>query len=80
MSVLKRMKTDGTYNQDEQTKIIVNSSRICAYSFDLTNATDRFPMEIQEILMSHIFGKDISYYWKQVMVNREFIFNGKGYR
>jgi len=53
------METDGTYDQNLQSERIAKMSNDQSHSFDLSNATDRFPMKLIEILISHIFGKDI---------------------
>jgi hypothetical protein len=61
MSILKRLKTDGTYDQDNQVERILRESKgHKAFSFDLSSATDRFPVKMQVILLSHVFNKDIA--------------------
>jgi len=61
MGVLRRLQTDGTYGQEAQVGRILRESkgRPC-YSFDLSSATDRFPVRIQVALLRHVFGKDIA--------------------
>lgn len=43
------------------------------WSFDLTSATDRYPLFLQEIVMQHLFGSEIKSLWKNIISNREFI-------
>jgi uncharacterized protein (DUF2344 family) len=73
MSILRRMVTDGTYNQEEQTKRLVRLSLGKeTFCYDLTKATDRFPVEIQEDVLSHVFTKDIANAWRNVLTSRQF--------
>jgi hypothetical protein len=72
MNTLKKLKTDGTYAQDDQFERI---RKLCTHessSFDLTRATDRFPLKLQEILVSCILGKKVSKAWSEVLTNRNF--------
>jgi hypothetical protein len=63
--ILKEIPQDGTFDQlrpverllkrvDEQTTI---------YSYDLSSATDRIPIKIQEILLAEVFGEDFAQAW-----------------
>lgn len=55
------MKTDGTYDQDIQVQRIVRESRgHKTYCFDLSSATDRFPIILQEILLEKMFGNEFA--------------------
>jgi hypothetical protein len=60
MKVLKSMETDGTYNQTAQTQRIVNLANGDIYSFDLSSATDRFPIELQQKVVETLYGKRYS--------------------
>lgn len=76
MAVLRTLKTDGTWAQDLQANRIARESLgHKAHSFDLSNATDRFPVILQEILLSHVFGKKIASAWREVLTNRDFHIN-----
>jgi len=41
---------------------------------DLSNATDRFPVQLQRRLLSEIIGYEQSLAWKQLMTDRLFEF------
>lgn len=56
MKILRRMETDGTYDQGEQFKRIIREAKAPCFSFDLTSATDRFPIELQQHLVAALFG------------------------
>lgn len=73
MYILRKMETDGTYNQGNQVdRISTLSLGHKTYSFDLTSATDRFPVRVQEILLSQVFSQEIAKSWKDVLTQRQF--------
>jgi hypothetical protein len=73
MSVLRRMETDGTWDQNNQFERILNESPgHSTYSFDLSSATDRFPVRLQVILLSHVFSPELARAWRGVMTQRSF--------
>jgi len=56
MSILRRLETDGTYDQGKQVDRIVSQTLTRnAYCFDLSAATDRFPVKLQEILLAQVY-------------------------
>jgi len=61
MSKLRKMETDGTYDQDNQAMRVARMTNHESHSFDLSNATDRFPVEIQRWLISCIMGEPLSF-------------------
>jgi len=76
MNILKRFETDGTFAQGDQFKrILLKSKGNITYCHDLSSATDRFPVELQEILLSHVFNKDLASCWRKVLTSRSFSYN-----
>jgi hypothetical protein len=78
-ALLRAMPNDGTFNQEasierSQTKAIAAN---CAYSFDLTAATDRIPAKLTAAIIQTITGKEIAESWLAVMTQRNFWFNGQ---
>lgn len=55
--VLRVIPTDYTFDQGLAIKHIIDSQARCIYSYDLSAATDRFPLEIQEIILPSIFAE-----------------------
>jgi len=55
MAVLRRLPTDGTFNQEAPIRRLreLRCSRV--YSFDLKSATDRWPLGVIHDLMSMIW-------------------------
>lgn len=61
MSVLRRIPMDGTYNQSAPLRRISNLSTF--RSFDLSSATDRFPLMVQAELIVALFNGLVAYSW-----------------
>jgi hypothetical protein len=76
LNVLRNIKQDMTYNQSNfDTKSILGRK---VYSFDLTSATDRFPISFQKLVLNHLIGENKSEAWSNILIQREYmILNGK---
>jgi hypothetical protein len=79
LKALRKIPNDGTFDQDESVKRSKSKSikANLAFSFDLSAATDRLPVELTEFVLSLIFNKRFAGSWRQFMVNRPFCFNSK---
>jgi hypothetical protein len=77
--ILKRIKTDGTYDQGRVACITREATKkgLPIFCFDLKSATDRFPVKLIEILLSKIIGPIASDAWTRLISTREFPFKGK---
>lgn len=74
MKALKQLETDGTYNQGhivEKTRQAVRD-RKPIYCLDLSNATDRFPVSLQEDLLAAWIGRDRAQAWRKLLTHRKF--------
>jgi hypothetical protein len=62
-------ETDRTMDQ-----IGFDTSRLSGpyYSFDLSQATDRFPMEFQKEIVSHLIGEKLGLVWTRLLVGHPF--------
>lgn len=74
MKVLSRLVTDGTYNQGRIANVVCNwtLNNKPVYCFDLTTATDRFPVVIQQIVLGHLLNKEAAYHWTMLLTDRQF--------
>lgn len=72
--LLRTIKGDCTFNQGSFTKWLPTTG--VYHSFDLSAATDRFPVELQESVLSQLIGKERAGAWRSIMVNEEFSFKG----
>lgn len=73
--LLKRVPNDGTFDQDASVKRSISKSLVsgCAYSFDLSSATDRLPISIQIPILNILFPKqEIGSVWADLLVGREY--------
>jgi hypothetical protein len=77
--MLKKLATDGTYFQNEQfTRVLKASSEMPVWSFDLTAATDRFPIEFQyEVLKS--INTEVANLWMKILKKMQFLYDNKFY-
>lgn len=76
-SILRKIPNDGTFNQEAsvarcQEKAMKNS---CAYSYDLTAATDRLPVILSQVILGSIIRSQlVARLWKIIMTSRAFGF------
>jgi hypothetical protein len=59
-SLLKTIPQDGTFDQDKPLDILLSKDlESTIYSFDLSAATDRLPMDIQQDILNVIYKGNI---------------------
>lgn len=72
LRVISRIDGDCTLNQNQGFKrAMKHSLGKPIHSFDLTSATDRFPLSFQMVLMDHLYGPEISGLWKTAISERQ---------
>jgi len=79
MKQLRGIRVDATYSQEDGFKTVVkkaNLSGMC-FSFDLSSATDRFPLQLQTAVIKQMFGTRIGDLWEAVIARRKFKFRDK---
>jgi hypothetical protein len=72
MSALRSIPSDGTFNQLKPLYALRDLKIKNLYSFDLTSATDRFPIFLQSVLLQGLFGPYISLAW-QCLLEQPFV-------
>jgi len=60
MEILRSLKTDGTWNQDDAAMRVKATATHPCFSFDLSKATDRFPAELTRHTLTLILGEELS--------------------
>jgi hypothetical protein len=57
-TILENVPNDGTFDQESSARRCVEKANLynCAYSFDLTAATDRLPVKLTGAILTNIFG------------------------
>jgi hypothetical protein len=68
--LLKQLPTDVTFNQGEFRGKLTH--RLSYHSFDLTSATDRFPIDLQEGILAGFIGKGRAKAWKDILIGQDF--------
>lgn len=71
---LNKLQTDGTSSHNRLSMAVQERTLKCSHisSFDLTAATDRFPIFIQSKILSWLYNPKVGSLWKQLMVKRSF--------
>ncbi|UHK03006.1 MAG: RNA-dependent RNA polymerase [Hangzhou mitovirus 7] len=64
--LFRRIPTDLTHNQDG-VRSLLSIPTISYYSIDLSAATDRFPVCLQETVLQMLIGKEKAGAWKRIM-------------
>jgi hypothetical protein len=77
--LLRLIPNDGTFDQDESVQRSAKkaSSSGCAFSFDLSAATDRLPVALSSTILSSILSLPIGDPWMRLLIDREYSFNEK---
>jgi hypothetical protein len=78
-SFLRALPSDGTFNQHalaDRVREWTTDPNLEVFCFDLTAATDRLPIALQERILTVLFGsKSFSSSWADILVGREFLTN-----
>lgn len=73
-SILEDIPQDGTFDQLRPIKRLLKKvgNDTTIYSYDLSAATDRIPVVIQELLLAQVFGESFAKSWKDLLVGRPY--------
>lgn len=76
-AILRRIPQDGTFNQVKPVKDLVErckkKGQRQVYSYDLSAATDRLPVVLQEWLLSAFAGRAYAESWRAVLCDRSYV-------
>lgn len=70
--ILGKIPTDGTFDQLRPAKALVASGHTRFWSYDLSAATDRFPVELQRGVMALLLGHTMADLWVRLLVDRDY--------
>lgn len=73
---LRKLPCDRTFTQAPEFGVPLKKGNHKLWSLDLSAATDRFPIKLQEKLIRTIFNYDISSNWVNILINRDFAYTG----
>jgi hypothetical protein len=80
LNLLRKFPCDRTFTQDPFHDWDM-SNKEYFYSLDLSSATDRFPIQLQERLLGELYGDPLfAQHWSNLLINRDFHYEGKKYR
>lgn len=62
MTILRKIPEDYTYRQNQSAETINRwiEAKYDIFGFDLSSATERFPLSLQKVVLSRVFGKELS--------------------
>jgi hypothetical protein len=75
--VIKRIPQDCTFDHGKLLETFVPVDGSSYHSIDLSSATDRFPIQLQGLLLEVLYGKEYSEHWENVMVGYPFDYKGE---
>jgi len=70
--LLGKIPQDGTFNQQRPAEMLNRTGIRTFWSFDLSAATDRFPMSVQQLVFAALFGPEASELWRSILVDRDY--------
>jgi len=72
--VLRCIPQDGTFDQEAPVKKLIArlGPETACWSYDLSAATDRLPIQLQELLLGPILGPRLARAWKKILVERDY--------
>jgi len=74
--ILKRIPQDGTFDQEKPArnmgKLMAASGLKCYWSYDLSAATDRFPVSLQQAFLGLLIGPRVALHWRKLLTFRKF--------
>jgi hypothetical protein len=79
LTLLASQDTDCTFDQNAGfTRARILSQGKPVFSFDLSSATDRFPLDLQVVVMTRLYGPEVAQAWKTVIAERDFVIGKTG--
>lgn len=70
--ILQKIPQDGTFDQLKPARILATKEIMTLYSYDLSAATDRFPVSLQQALLSYLIGPRVARAWREVLTSRDY--------
>jgi len=71
--ILRRIDQDGTFDQIKPVKALLARKEVRGlWSFDLSAATDRLPLQIQKIVLQPVLGIHGAETWGRILTNRDY--------
>jgi hypothetical protein len=72
--ILRNIKQDGTFNQHKPIGLLFEKGLKDMFSFDLSAATDRLPIDLQVQVLSFLYGdEETALLWKSLLIDRDYV-------
>jgi hypothetical protein len=72
--ILRNIKQDGTFNQHKPIGLLFDKGLKDMFSFDLSAATDRLPIDLQVQVLSFLYGdEETALLWKSLLIDRDYV-------
>jgi len=78
LNILRSIPMDRTFSQDPFHDWKDDDNKY--WSLDLSSATDRFPLNVQQKVLSALYGKHIGDAWASLLIDRDYWKDGTPYR
>lgn len=73
--LISKIEQDGTFDQAKPIHLLrermLEANQTWVASYDLSAATDRLPIALQEQVLSQFFGREIATAWRTILVDRD---------
>nr|UPW42190.1 MAG: putative RNA dependent RNA polymerase [Henan forest mitovirus 8] len=74
-NILKNIKQDGCFDQGKPLELLMENLKTKpdkrVWSYDLSAATDRFPIDFQVQVLTSLYGDKVAYAWKALLTDRD---------
>lgn len=71
-ALLRKLPSDGTFDQLAPVKLLYQKSFKNFWCYDLSAATDRLPVSLQAALISYLLGDEVGPLWSRSLVGRAY--------
>ena len=74
---LKSLPNDATFDQNASVLRCIEKVKISgrAFCYDLSAATDRLPVVLQQCILHPLIGKKASHAWQNLLIDRDYVLN-----
>jgi len=72
--ILKNIPNDATFDQDAAFERAVSKAKVSghSYGYDLSSATDRLPIDLQEAILRGLIGNHLAALWRVILTERSY--------
>jgi hypothetical protein len=79
LETLSTWAQDGTFDQYRPVKVLLARKPSGLWSYDLSAATDRLPLQFQKVVLQPVLGIHGAETWGELLVRRAYAYKGQYY-